>query len=64
MKRENVRCPVCGTMNRSLDLEETEGMMECTECGNTFQLMRYSGRWHIPDIRVKDSLVLVPALQQ
>jgi len=33
MKRTDVRCPVCGTMNRSLFLEETEGNYECEGCG-------------------------------
>ena len=34
MKAVNVSCPVCGTLNRHLDLEETDGWMECEECGS------------------------------
>ena len=37
----DVKCPICGTVNRSLDLEETDGWMECEHCGNTVQLMKY-----------------------
>ena len=29
MKTNDVKCPVCGSMNHSLYLEETEGWMEC-----------------------------------
>ena len=35
MKGKNVKCPVCGTMNKSLFLEETEGTYECDGCGHT-----------------------------
>ena len=24
-----MKCPICGTVNRSLDLDETDGWMEC-----------------------------------
>ena len=33
MKGKDVRCPICGTVNRSLFLEETEGNYECECCG-------------------------------
>ena len=29
----DVVCPVCGKVNRSLYLEETDGWMECVYCG-------------------------------
>lgn len=32
MKSYNVKCPVCGTVNHNLNLEETEGLMECEYC--------------------------------
>ena len=40
MKTTDVKCPVCGAMNRNLYLEETDGWMECDECGNTMRLLR------------------------
>ena len=30
----DVKCPICGTINKSLDLEETDGWMECESCGD------------------------------
>lgn len=29
----DVRCPKCGTENKNLFLEETDGWMECEGCG-------------------------------
>ena len=29
MNAKDVKCPICGTVNRSLDLDETDGWMEC-----------------------------------
>ncbi len=37
MKRYDIKCPICGTLNRNLDLEETNGWMECEKCGNATQ---------------------------
>ncbi len=31
----DVKCPVCGVVNHSLFLEETDGWMECEHCGHT-----------------------------
>ena len=32
MKQYDVTCPVCGTLNKGLFLEETDGWMECVHC--------------------------------
>ena len=32
MKRYDVECPVCGAVNHSLFLEETDGWFECEIC--------------------------------
>ena len=40
MKMTDVKCPACGTMNYSLYLEETDGLMECERCGCTVQLTK------------------------
>lgn len=32
MKTYDVRCPLCGTVNYNLYLEETHGWMECDHC--------------------------------
>lgn len=35
MNTYDVKCPICGTINCSLFLEETDGWMECESCGHT-----------------------------
>ena len=40
MGRTDIKCPVCGTINHSLYLEETDGWMECDCCGCTVQLKK------------------------
>ncbi|MDO4651040.1 MAG: hypothetical protein Q4B26_20575 [Eubacteriales bacterium] len=32
MSRFNCMCPVCGHMNKEVDLVETDGEMECEQC--------------------------------
>ena len=39
MNSVDVKCPICGAMNESLNLEETDGWMECESCGNAVQIM-------------------------
>ena len=41
MKSYDLRCPICGTVNRGLYLEETDGWMECEKCGNVTQSMEH-----------------------
>ncbi len=33
MKAYDIMCPECGTVNHSLFLQETDGLMECENCG-------------------------------
>lgn len=40
MKTYDVKCPVCGKLNVGLDLEETDGWMECDRCGNVTQNLK------------------------
>ena len=37
----DVICPTCKAVNKSLDLEETDGWMECESCGEVTQQMQY-----------------------
>lgn len=32
MKIYEEKCPICGTLNKNLYLEETDGWMECVNC--------------------------------
>ena len=36
MKSFSVMCPVCGSLNRGVYLEETQGRVECCVCKNDF----------------------------
>lgn len=43
----NVKCPKCGELNKSLNLEETKGWYECSKCGSVMQVFRDDSR-HAP----------------
>ena len=56
----DVVCPVCGRINRSLYLEETEGWMECEYCGNSAQDTSFQKMVKIPVIRMDQLSKLMP----
>ena len=56
----DVACPVCGRINRSLYLEETEGWMECEYCGNSTQDMSFQRTVRIPMIRMDQLSKMMP----
>lgn len=60
MERSNVRCPVCGRLNEGVDLEETDGWVECCACKTDFIPSEYvqkmmSNMVSIPEITFKVS---------
>ena len=60
----DVTCPICGTLNKSLDLEETDGWMECESCGTAVQIMKYVKTRHVPVYQMEECQVLVPLSQK
>lgn len=56
----DVACPVCGRINRSLYLEETEGWMECEFCGNSTQDLSFQKMVRIPVIRMEQLSKIMP----
>lgn len=42
MKKYNAKCPCCGTVNKSLYLEETHGIMECEHCHMTVDVIEFN----------------------
>ena len=32
--KKDIRCPICGKLNKNLILEETDGLFECECCNN------------------------------
>ena len=60
MKATDVECPICGALNEKLDLDETDGWMECEKCHNAVQFLKYVKSRRIPVYQMKDCQVLVP----
>lgn len=48
MKRYDIRCPICGTVNHNLYLEETHGWMECEHCMHTVKVLPFAEEKKIP----------------
>lgn len=48
MKHYDAKCPLCGTVNHNLYLEETDGWMECEHCGNEVKVLEYENMIKIP----------------
>ena len=59
MNAVDVKCPICEKLNKLLNLEETDGWMECENCGNAVQILN-------PDIRQRNqnSLLLIQSIDQ
>lgn len=53
MSAVDVRCPACGTVNKSVDLEETDGWMECESCGEVTQQMNTYKR-HVQSLSIDE----------
>ena len=56
----DVACPVCGRINRSLYLAETEGWVECEYCGNSTQDLSFQKMVKIPVIRMEQLSKMMP----
>ena len=59
MKSVDVKCPICDTLNKSLNLDETDGWMECECCGSAVQIMKYVKTRRIPTYQMSDAKLLV-----
>ena len=64
MKLVDEKCPICGTLNTSLDMEETDGWMECENCGNTVQILKYVKTRRVPRYRMNDTQILLSLSQK
>lgn len=60
----DVKCPICGTVNKSVDLEETDGWMECESCGEASQQMKYVKTRRVPLYQRNEVQILVPLSQK
>ena len=43
MKRKIIECPICGHLNKYVDLKDSKGWMECEHCGAPGILPEVSG---------------------
>lgn len=64
MSAVDVKCPICGTVNKSVDLEETDGWMECESCGEASQQMKYVKTRRVPLYQRNEVQILVPLSQK
>lgn len=48
METYDVCCPVCGTINHDLYLEETDGWMECDHCHQAVRILAHANLRPIP----------------
>lgn len=48
MKRYDVKCPICGTVNKDLFLEETDGWMICEHCGQQVKVLSFTPSIKVP----------------
>ena len=60
MNAKDVKCPICGTVNRSLDLDETDGWMECESCHNAVQILKHAKSRRVPVYQMADCNLLIP----
>ena len=54
MEQYNVKCPICGTVNKNLYLKETDGWFVCEHCQNEQRAAEYT----------KPPLILIPRYQR
>lgn len=48
MKRYTCECPICGTINKDLYLEDSQGWFVCEKCDNSVQIMKFEKRIRLP----------------
>lgn len=48
MKLYDIQCPICGTVNHNLYLEETHGWMECEHCLHTVKVLPFAEEKKVP----------------
>ncbi len=58
MERYDVKCPLCGTENKDLYLEETDGWMECQHCKQTVKVLKFSKLKKVPVYTQKQLVAL------
>jgi len=47
MKKYTYECPICGTINKDLYLEDSQGWFVCEKC-DSVQIMKFEKRIRLP----------------
>ena len=62
MSKNSVRCPVCGHINKDVDLDEPEGWVECYKCETVFmaapdtqQFCKSESRYSNPSVHTRNA---------
>lgn len=58
MNGYDVKCPICGTINRNLNLEETGGWMECEHCQATTKTNGFNKGKKVPVLTMEQATKL------
>ena len=59
MKQYDVKCPICGTVNHNLYLEETDGWMECEHCHHDVKAVEMGKSKSVPVFTPKQLIACV-----
>ena len=59
MEQYDVKCPICGAINKGLYMKETDGWMVCEQCKNEVQLLQYAQTVKIPVLTPKNLKAIV-----
>ena len=57
---ENVKCPLCGAVNTGVNMDETDGWLECSSCRAVVQLLKYVTSREVPLYQMDKSQILIP----
>lgn len=58
MKTYDIKCPVCGTVNKDLYLEETDGWFECDRCHQSTKALDFVKVTKLPILTMEQLTVL------
>ena len=52
----NEKCPICGTENKNLNLDETSGWFICEKCGNNVNNLTHRETVKVPLLKTTEEI--------
>ena len=52
----NEKCPICGTENKGLNLDETDGWFVCEKCGNKVNNLTHYKTIKVPFLKTAEEI--------